>query len=103
MAKNKTRLDVALVEQGFAESREKAKAIIMSGIVYVNNQKSDKAGKDVKDDDVIEVRGKTLKYVSRGGLKLEKAMECFPYGCGRINRRIHRLYANERCCKGLFS
>ena len=56
MAKNKTRLDVALVEQGFAESREKAKAIIMSGIVYVNNQKSDKAGKDVKDDDVIEVR-----------------------------------------------
>ena len=78
MAKNKTRLDVALVEQGFAESREKAKAIIMSGIVYVNNQKSDKAGKDVKDDDVIEVRGKTLKYVSRGGLKLEKAMECFP-------------------------
>lgn len=78
MAKNKTRLDVALVEPGFAESREKAKAIIMSGIVYVNNQKSDKAGKDVKDDDVIEVRGKTLKYVSRGGLKLEKAMECFP-------------------------
>ena len=110
MAKNKTRLDVALVEQGFAESREKAKAIIMSGIVYVNNQKSDKAGKDVKDDDVIEVRGKTLKYVSRGGLKLEKAMECFPitleenlYGCRRINRRIHGLYAYEWCCKGLFS
>ena len=77
MAKNKTRLDVALVEQGFAESREKAKAIIMSGIVYVNNQKSDKAGKDVKDDDVIEVRGKTLKYVSRGGLKLEKQWSAF--------------------------
>lgn len=50
----------------------------MSGIVYVNNQKSDKAGKDVSPDDTIEVRGKTLKYVSRGGLKLEKAMECFP-------------------------
>ena len=85
MAKNKTRLDVALVEQGFAESREKAKAIIMSGIVYVNNQKSDKAGKDVKDDDVIEVRGKTLKYVSRGGLKLEKAMENFPI---ELNNKI---------------
>lgn len=78
MAKKKTRLDVALVEKGLAESREKAKAIIMSGIVYVNNQKSDKAGKDVNPDDIIEVRGKTLKYVSRGGLKLEKAMECFP-------------------------
>ena len=79
MAKNKTRLDVALVEQGFAESREKAKAIIMSGIVYVNNQKSDKAGKDVKDDDVIEVRGKTLKYVSRGDfvLSLKKQWSAF--------------------------
>lgn len=75
---NKIRLDVALVERGLAPSREKAKAIIMSGIVYVNNQKSDKAGKDIKDDDIIEVRGNTLKYVSRGGLKLEKAMNCFP-------------------------
>lgn len=78
MPKNKKRLDVVLVEKGFAPSREKAKAIIMSGIVYVNNQKSDKAGKEVTDDDAIEVRGSTLKYVSRGGLKLEKAMECFP-------------------------
>lgn len=78
MPANKIRLDVALVERGLAPSREKAKAIIMAGIVYVNNQKSDKAGKDVKPDDVIEVRGNTLKYVSRGGLKLEKAMECFP-------------------------
>ena len=75
---NKLRLDIALVERGLAPSREKAKAIIMSGIVYVNNQKSDKAGKDVKEDDIIEVRGNTLKYVSRGGLKLEKAMQCFP-------------------------
>lgn len=75
---NKIRLDVALVEQGFAESREKAKAIIMSGIVYVNNQKSDKPGKEIKESDLLEVRGKTLKYVSRGGLKLEKAMQCFP-------------------------
>lgn len=79
MAKiKKTRLDIAIFEKGLAPSREKAKAIIMSGIVYVNNQKSDKAGKEVTDDDVIEVRGSTLKYVSRGGLKLEKAMECFP-------------------------
>lgn len=78
MPSNKIRLDVALVERGLAPSREKAKAIIMAGIVYVNNQKSDKAGNNVKPDDVIEVRGSTLKYVSRGGLKLEKAMECFP-------------------------
>lgn len=73
----KKRLDVALVEQGFTESREKAKALIMSGIVYLNNQKSDKAGNIVKPDDVIEVRGNTLKYVSRGGLKLEKAVNVF--------------------------
>lgn len=73
----KERLDCALVSRGFAESREKAKAIIMSGIVYVNNQKSDKAGANIKPDDIIEVRGETLKYVSRGGLKLEKAMKAF--------------------------
>ncbi len=73
----KLRLDVALVEQGFAESREKAKALIMAGIVFVNNQKSDKAGNNVKPDDIIEVRGDTLKYVSRGGLKLEKAVKSF--------------------------
>ncbi len=73
----KERLDCALVSRGFAESREKAKAIIMSGIVYVNNQKSDKAGANIKPDDIIEVRGETLKYVSRGGLKLEKAMKSF--------------------------
>lgn len=73
----KLRLDIALVEQGFATSREKAKALIMAGIVYVNNQKSDKAGNTVKEDDIIEVRGETLKYVSRGGLKLEKAINNF--------------------------
>ncbi len=79
MPKNKKiRLDVALVERALAPSREKAKAIIMAGIVYVNNQKSDKAGREVKENDIIEVRGSTLKYVSRGGLKLEKAMQCFP-------------------------
>ena len=56
----KQRLDVALAERGLAESREKAKALIMAGIVYVNNQKSDKAGNTVKSDDIIEVRGETL-------------------------------------------
>ncbi len=73
----KERLDTALVLRGLAVSREKAKALIMSGNVYVNNQKSDKAGTSVKPDDNIEVRGETLKYVSRGGLKLEKAVESF--------------------------
>ena len=77
MAK-KTRLDVAVFEQGYAESREKAKAVIMAGLVYVNNQKADKAGFELKEGDVLEVRGKALKYVSRGGLKLEKAMQEFP-------------------------
>ena len=75
---NKKRLDVLLVEKGLAESREKAKAIIMSGIVYVDGEKEDKAGSNFPENANIEVRGKTLKYVSRGGLKLEKAMEVFP-------------------------
>lgn len=74
----KTRLDIAVFEQGYAPSREKAKAIIMAGQVYVNNQKVDKAGFELKEGDILEVRGKTLKYVSRGGLKLEKAMQEFP-------------------------
>lgn len=74
----KTRLDIAVFEQGYAPSREKAKAIIMAGQVYVNNQKVDKAGFELKDGDTLEVRGNTLKYVSRGGLKLEKAMKSFP-------------------------
>ncbi len=73
----KERLDVMLVKQGLAPSREKAKAIIMSGNVYVDNQKEDKAGSMFADIVKIEVRGSTLKYVSRGGLKLEKAMERF--------------------------
>ena len=75
---DKLRLDVYLTEHGFAESREKAKAIIMAGQVFVNNQKSDKAGNIIKPDDIVEVRGDTLKYVSRGGLKLEKAVKVFP-------------------------
>ena len=72
------RLDVALVEQGFADSRQKAQACIMSGVVYVDGRKVDKAGFAVSEEARIEVRGKTLKYVSRGGLKLEKAMQTFP-------------------------
>lgn len=74
----KKRLDVAMTEQGLTESRQKAQAIIMAGQVYVNDQKVDKAGTPVKEEDKIEVRGKTLRYVSRGGLKLEKAMQCWP-------------------------
>jgi len=75
---DKIRLDLAVFQGGFAPSREKAKAIIMAGQVYVNNQKVDKAGTEIKLSDKLEVRGPTLKYVSRGGLKLEKAMKEFP-------------------------
>lgn len=74
---SKERLDVLLVSRGLAESREKAKAIIMSGNVYVDGQKEDKAGTSFNDKVNIAVRGNTLKYVSRGGLKLEKAMANF--------------------------
>lgn len=74
---SKERLDVLLVSRGLAESREKAKAIIMSGNVYVDGQKEDKAGTSFMNKVNIEVRGNTLKYVSRGGLKLEKAMANF--------------------------
>ena len=73
----KERLDVLLVNRGLAPSREKAKAIIMSGIVYVDDNKEDKAGTVFPDTVNIEVRGNTLKFVSRGGLKLEKAMKEF--------------------------
>ena len=76
----KERLDVILVEQGYASSREKAKAIIMSGNVYVNGQKEDKAGTTFDLTKCkLEVRGNTLKYVSRGGLKLEKAMQTWKF------------------------
>lgn len=74
----KTRLDIKLVQLGLVSGRDKAKAIIMAGIVYVNGQKADKAGTEVLDEDKIELRGETLRYVSRGGLKLEKAFESFP-------------------------
>ena len=73
----KKRLDVLMQERSLAPSREKAKALIMAGIVYVNGQKEDKAGAAFPEEAEIEVRGNTLKYVSRGGLKLEKAIEVF--------------------------
>lgn len=73
----KLRLDVALFEKGFCESREKAKAYIMAGQVYVNGQKVLKAGTTLKVDDEIEVRGKQMPFVSRGGLKLQKAVDVF--------------------------
>lgn len=73
----KKRLDVLLFEKGLAESREKAKAVIMAGQVYVENQKADKCGTAYDENARIEVRGRTLQYVSRGGLKLEKAIRNF--------------------------
>ncbi len=75
---NKTRLDVLLTERGLLDSRQKAQATIMSGIVFVNGQRVDKVGTAVSNDALIEIRGATLPYVSRGGLKLEKAMQTFP-------------------------
>ncbi len=75
----KRRLDTAITELGLADSRQKAQALIMAGEVYVNGQKQLKAGAAVGEDDSLEVRSKNpLRYVSRGGLKLEKAMELWP-------------------------
>jgi len=74
----KQRLDTLLVEKGLCESREKAKALIMAGQVYVDGQKCDKAGENFDTEKTPEIRGETLKYVSRGGLKLEKALKSFP-------------------------
>ena len=74
----KTRLDVLLVERGFVESRQKAQAVIMAGSVFVAGQRVDKPGTSVPNEAEIEVRGHVLRYVSRGGLKLEKAMKSFP-------------------------
>ncbi len=73
----KIRLDVALHERGFVDSREKAKALIMAGLVYVNGVKQTKAGLSVKTEDCLELRGEKMPYVSRGGYKLAKAIEEF--------------------------
>ncbi len=72
------RLDVELVDRGLVESREKGRALIMAGAVFVDGQKAFKAGDKIKDGMNIEIRGSKLRYVSRGGLKLEKSMEVFP-------------------------
>ncbi|MCI8363842.1 MAG: TlyA family RNA methyltransferase [Eubacterium sp.] len=74
----KERLDVLLVNRGMVESREKAKAVIMTGNVFVNDQREDKAGQKFPEEVCIEIRGKKLKFVSRGGYKLDKAVEVFP-------------------------
>ena len=81
----KTRLDILLVERGLQESRQKAQATIMSGLVFVNGQRADKPGTPVAAEAAVEVRGSALRYVSRGGLKLEKAMAVWPIDlAGRI-------------------
>ena len=107
----KQRLDILLVEQGLAASREKAKAMIMSGVVFVNGQREDKAGStfDEKAAATIEIHGSTLRYVSRGGLKLEKAVEQFGFSlkdkvcrCWRFYRRIYGLHAAKRSSKSIF-
>lgn len=78
----KQRLDNFLVENGYVETRSKAQSLIMAGEVYIDNQKASKAGEQIKGTEKIELRSKGLKYVSRGGLKLEKAMKCFPISLG---------------------
>ena len=80
----KIRLDQYVFQEGYTESRRRAQAIIMSGVVFVNNQKADKPGTMIKETDVVEVRGRELKYVSRGGLKLEKAIN--EYGIDLTDR-----------------
>ena len=97
----KKRLDVLLYEKGLADSREKAKRLIMAGIVYVDNNKEDKAGSTFEETVNIEVRGKTLKYVSRGGLKLEKAMDVYGIRLDGFNRWFYRLHVTERSNQGL--
>ena len=85
----KKRLDILLCERGLVESRHRAQALIMAGQVWVNGQKVDKAGSPTLEEAPIEIKGSTLRYVSRGGLKLEKLMETFPISlegtvCGDI-------------------
>lgn len=96
----KIRLDQYLCQNGYAQSRERAKALIMSGIVFVNEQKVDKAGEMIAEDAKVEVRGHDIGYVSRGGLKLEKPCRCSP--CGRMARSAwilaHRQAALPTVC-----
>ena len=78
MKQNTVRLDQYLCDHNMVQSRERAKALIMAGLVYINGDKADKAGMTVKEQDSVELRGQDIKYVSRGGLKLEKAFARFP-------------------------
>ena len=77
-----SRLDVELVNKGLVESREKAKALIMAGQVYIDGQKAYKAGDKVKEGQMIEIKGTPMPFVSRGGLKLDKSVKCFDLKCG---------------------
>ncbi|TFD92239.1 TlyA family RNA methyltransferase [Jeotgalibacillus sp. R-1-5s-1] len=77
MKVKKQRIDILLVEQGLAETREKAKRAIMAGLVYANEERLDKPGEKIPEDTVLSVKGKVMPYVSRGGLKLEKALQEF--------------------------
>lgn len=77
MAKGKERIDVLMVKNGLATSREKAKATVMAGLVFVNGQRVDKPGTELPEDILIELKGQALPFVSRGGLKLAKAVEAF--------------------------
>jgi len=88
---NKTRLDVLLVERGLEQTRQRAQAMIMSGLVFVDGQRVDKAGTAVPNDAQIEVRGNTLRYVSRGGLKLEKPES---FAC------VRKFSSTSRCTSG---
>ena len=105
----KERLDVLLVKRNLAESREKAKAVIMAGNVFVEGQREDKAGTTFPDTVQIEVRGHVLPYVSRGGLKLEKAIANFDVSVdgkvctdvGSSTGGFTGLYASKRCQKGI--
>ena len=105
----KKRLDVLLTERGLAESRQKAQAIIMAGQVFWEGRRMDKAGASVPEEANLEIRGQALRYVSRGGLKLEKAMETFDLPSlvgavaidGSLYRRIHRLHAPKWRVKSL--
>ena len=92
MKEPKERLDVLLVKRGLAESREKAKAIIMSGNVFVNEQREDKAGTMFPEKVSIVVKGHSMKYVSRGGYKLESL-----YGCRFLYRWVYRLHVTKWC------
>ena len=105
----KIRLDQYLVQHGMIQSRERAKALIMAGVVFVNEQKVDKAGEMIKEDAKVEVRGHDIGYVSRGGLKLEKAMQCFPLTpngkvCMAVSYTHLDVYKRQACiCAELLS